>query len=278
MPQFPKEIKAEASGLLLECMGAIETFSIHIEQVHERGYASFTPEKFKDAHKFEYVGDVLWFLYGIYAAKYRELLETIIRSTGNKEYLVFAHCGRGIIETTAILRYYNTKIFSIVQNAKDRDAFSDDEISRIVELLDKHSRGGRFDWEAFWLSNRKDMAVKLVAAWKNRKNQKAENSLPASNPSQINTNTAIDNWLVEEPAIVLVYEFFCELVHPNLGSNFLVMGANDSSLHVAGGTIKSVGHSLTMEGIKFLVPVIKEAAKNMATLLCWAATTKRRET
>ncbi|HXX76680.1 MAG TPA: hypothetical protein VEI50_16230 [Nitrospiraceae bacterium] len=84
--------------------------------------------------------------------------------------------------------------------------------------------------------------------------------------------------MAEKPGIALIYDFFCELVHPNLGSNFLMMGARDGSLHVAGSTDKSVGGSLTIEGIKFLGPIIKEASLNMAKLLGWAATTKPKET
>jgi len=271
MLRFPEKIRAQASDVLLQCIEGLESFFPHIDSVYRRNHATFDPVKLQTAHQFEYVGTVLWLLYGIYAAKYRELLRNVIRSTGDEEFPVFAHCGRGLIETTATLRYYNNKTLAVVLTAKDPDKFSTEKISKIVELLDAHSRGGRFDWAAFWTSNRKDMAEKLVAT---RKNKKPRIPSDAPNPSQVNIQTAINTWMADEAGIVLIYDFFCELVHPNLGSNFLVMGAQDGSLHVAGPTLKSVGRSLTIEGIKFLVPVIKEASLNMARLMYWAATTK----
>ncbi|MGH7233060.1 MAG: hypothetical protein ACREJU_17135, partial [Nitrospiraceae bacterium] len=204
-----------------------------------------------------------------------ELLRNVIRSTADEEFLVFAHCGRGLIETTATLRYYNNKTLAIVMAAKDPDKFSSEEISEIVELLDKHSRGGRFDWGSFWMSKRKDMVERLVAG---RKEKKSQIPSDTPNPSQVNVQTAIDSWMTERPGVVLIYDFFCELVHPNLGSNFLVMGARDGFLHIAGPTVKSVGRSLTIEGIKLLGPIIKEASLNMAKLLGWAATTRPKET
>jgi len=276
MLRFPEKIRAQASGVLLQCMEGLESFCSHIDSVYERNNVALDPVRLQSSHQFEYVGTVLWFLYGIYVAKYRELLRNVIRSTADEEFLVFAHCGRGLIETTATLRYYNNETLAVVMAAKDPNKFSSEEISKIVELLDKHSRGGRFDWGSFWMSNRNDMVERSVAAW--RKGKKSKIASDTSNPSSVHVNDAIRSWMAEKPGIALIYDFFCELVHPNLGSNFLMMGARDGSLHVAGSTDKSVGGSLTIEGIKFLGPIIKEASLNMAKLLGWAATTKPKET
>lgn len=276
MLRFPDKIRAQASGLLLQRIEELESFLSHIESVYAHNHATFDSLKLQKTHQFEYIGTVLWLLYGIYAAKYRELLKNVIRSTADEDFLVFAYCGRGLIENTAMLRYYNNKINIIVSTSKDPDKFSVEEISRIIELLDKHSRGGRFDWEAFWTSNRKDMAERLVAARK--KDKQSHTPLDLPNPTQVNIETAIKSWMGDEGGIILVYDFFCELVHPNLGSNFLVMGARDGSLHVAGPTVKSLGRSLTIEGIKYLAPIIKEASSNMASLLYLAAITKPKET
>jgi hypothetical protein len=279
MSRFPEKIRAQASGILLQCIEGLESFCSLIDDVYDRNHFALDPVSLQNTHRFEYVGTVLWLLYGIYAAKYRELLRNVISSTANEEFLVFAHCGRGLIETTATLRYYNKKTLAVVMAAKDPEKFSSEEITKIIDLLDKHSRGGRFNWESFWMSNRKDMAERLVATRvATLKKKKSQIPSDTPNPSQVSAQTAIDTWMSEEPGIVLVYDFFCELVHPNLGSNFLVMGARDGSLHVAGPTVKSLGRSLAIEGIKFLGPIIKEASSNMATLLYWAETTKPRET
>jgi hypothetical protein len=87
--------------------------------------------------------------------------------------------------------------------------------------------------------------------------------------------TAVNRWAKTEPWIVLCYDFFCELVHPNLGSTFLVIGAGDGGLQVGGNTAKSVGQSLCVEGIKLLAPVLRQAAFELARLIALAGTVKK---
>lgn len=218
------------------------------------------------------MGEVLWLIYRIYVAKYRELLSSVVKSTQNEDFIVFALCGRAVIETTATLRYYNNKTLAFVKGVKNPDQFSSSEIESIIELLDKHSRGGRFDWTKFFSASRREMAQKLVEA----RRLKAQSTKPEeiSNPIQVNVQTTLDAWSKEQPEIALSYDFFCELVHPNLGSNFMIMGAKDKSLQLCGKTAKGVGRSLAIEGIQLLTPVVREASLLMANLLGWAAITK----
>lgn len=270
--RFPEKLRHQSTDLLIRCLDGIERFVEHIDTIYLRRSIEFNFVELERRPKNEYIGEVLWFIYGIYIAKFRELLTTVIDATHKEDFLVFALCGRSIIETTATLRYYNNKILSVVVEAKNKDQFSTDEINLIIGLLDKHSRGGRFDWTKFFSAPRREMAEQLVKARSKKSSNTLANELP--NPSQVNIQTALDAWSKEHPEIVLIYDFFCELVHPNLGSNFMVMGAKSGSLHLCGKTVKGVGRSLTVEGIQFLAPVVKEAASCMASLLGWAAITK----
>lgn len=274
MLRFPEELRSQSSGVLLQCINGLETFYAHMDEMSkaERNLIAFDNiGLLKRAEPYEYIGEVLWLLYGVYIAKYRELLNNLIRSTEYEEFLVFALCGRAIIETTATLRYYNKKIQTVISNAQNLDAFSQNELSQIIVLLDKHAKGGRFDWNDFWKLSYQDMAEKLVAA---RKNKNGKENQKMNNPQQVNILTTIDSWATDEQLVALAYEFFCELVHPNIGSNFVVMGVKNDSLQVGGETIKSVGRGLAIEGIQFLAPIIREASLNMGQLLGWAATTK----
>lgn len=273
MPRFSEKIRYKASPILLQCLDGLEQFATHINHVYEERQVQVNIHELVQAPSNDYVGQTLWLIYGIYTAKYRELLDSVIRATNDEDFLIFALSGRATIETTATLRYYNNKLLAIIKSAKDLDAFSKEEIADIVRLLDKHSRGGRFDWTQFWSSPRQDMAMTLVAARRAKKGVGDPNPLP--NPSQVNIQTAIDAWAADQPEIILFYDFFCELVHPNLGSNFMIMGSKDGYLQLCGNTVKGVGRSLAVEGIKFLAPTVHEAALCMVNLISWAATTKR---
>jgi hypothetical protein len=41
-------------------------------------------------------------------------------------------------------------------------------------------------------------------------------------PEQINVQTCIDKWAEDTPEVSIAYGLFCDLVHPNIGSAFLI--------------------------------------------------------
>lgn len=174
--------------------------------------ASFHPVTLAQASTETNITKVLALLYGIYSAKFAELAGGVIESTVHHHYLVFAYCGRGFIETTATLRFYSNKTRKLFSSAKNPDVFDAAELSAIAKLLDKHARGGRFDWTRYWKVGRKDMVDHLASTGS------APEKTAMSNPSQVNVETTIDTWVSGEPAIELIYDYFCELVHPNIGS------------------------------------------------------------
>ncbi len=265
---FGEKIRAQAPPLLTQCCDGLESLWLRIDESFRNTQVSFDAASLPQVSQSEYIKNVLRLLYATYLAKFRELLSEVITGANDERFLVFALAGRAFIETTAMLRYHNRKIIGVVEAAQSRDAFSPDELKQIVDVLDQHSRGGRFDWFEFWFSNRKNMATQLVA----RRKSKLKEEPPLPNPSQVNVMTALDRWATDEPGIALAYEFFCELVHPNLGSNFLVMGAKDGHLRVGSTTPRSVGRSLCAEGIPFLAAAGRETAGQLALLLGWWAT------
>ncbi len=250
-------------------MDGLEDFVSFLDRLYSKWSVQVDFEKLREEPPVEYMAQVLWLIFGIYTAKYRELTSSVIQATNDKTFLVFALCGRAIIETTATLRYYNNKFLGQIRTAKDPDAFDADEIKSIIELLDTHSRGGRFNWAMFLTSPRSDMVKHLVDAGKN----KIKGS--QTNPEQINVKTTISKWAKDQPEVLLAYDFFCELVHPNLGSNFMMMGYKDTSVEVCGTTEKALARSIAIEGIQFLAPVIKEAQLCQVNLLGWAASIKQ---
>lgn len=272
MQTFPNTLRNNASELLLKCLNGIESFHEHIVRVHKDNPTSFNPTILQQEPVEKYIAQVLQLLYGIYAAKFAELSEGIIESTSNPRYLVFAYCCRGFIETTAALRFYNKKTQQLFMKAKNQDAYDSAELREIASLLDLHSRGGRFDWAQYWTLGRKGMVNHISTSAREKK--PAQNP-PGSNPSQINAKTMIAAWVSDEPTIALIYGFFCEVVHPNLGSNFLVMGADSGSLYVDASRERTIGRSLALEGIELVTPVVREANRCMAQLLLWSAMTEK---
>jgi len=271
--KFNSQIKLNATAEIKNILDVIEKSVVHLKQVKERRKFEINLAELQTLKQADFIKKILGFLYGMYIEKYLELLSELVTSINNERFLTFGLIGRTLLETTATLKHYNKKLQEIAGSAKDQENFSTAELNELVIILDKHSRGGRFDWFRFWTSNRKDMASNLVneLKLKSKKNETSDGVHTQTNPDSINVQTAINSWGKESNGVLLAYAFFCELVHPNLGSNFLVMGAGNGKLYVCGDTKKVLARSIATEGLRFLGPILKQALADLSILLYWAA-------
>ena len=107
--------------------------------------------------------EIVGLLHAQYLAKYAELSEALIRSTKDKNFIVFALCGRSLIEVTAVLHYYHEKMKELSIQCAESEKYEKTEeltqnVDAIVNLLDQHARGGRFDWFSFFTGDRQHFA------------------------------------------------------------------------------------------------------------------------
>jgi hypothetical protein len=159
------------------------------------------------------------FALSIYIDKFKQLYSALAQSILDENYLVYAMCGRSIIENAATLRYYAKHKDFIALSASKRDgAYSEVTLQNSTELLDKFVRGNRFSGEAFMEGRFTELT----------------NQAGQEHPSQINAVTCIERWCRESKSLQSLYSLLCDLVHPNLGNNFLVMKTYCGEL-VAGG-------------------------------------------
>jgi len=62
----------------------------------------------------------------------------------------------------------------------------------------------------------------------------------------VNVLTCIEKWAEEEtPTVLIAYNLFCDLVHPNIGSSFLVASTNDEGLYFSPTKGKSIGKDMS---------------------------------
>jgi hypothetical protein len=132
MQRFSDTLRRDASTLLSKCLDGIETFQTHLNIVCNDSPASFEPLSLARAPAETYITEVFKLLYAIYSAKFAELIGGVVDSTVHQTYLLFAYCGRGFIETTATLRFYNKKTNQLFMSAKNPDVYDTDELLEIV--------------------------------------------------------------------------------------------------------------------------------------------------
>lgn len=256
---------AGGGELLRQSKSGIEEFFDLTESLSRARIATLDPERLVRHAPEVLIATYCRFLYAQYLAKYAELTGSLIDSANRRAYLIFASSGRGLIELTAVLRYYTKRLQPYIDEAVRAGTVSPAEQQGIIEVLDKQARGGRFNWIEFRFGDRAEFAKRLVA---NRKKRAGSDDMYAkTNPESINVQTAIDQWSKESLGIALAYDYFCELVHPNLGSNFLVMGVANGHLTIGGASNKEIADGLCDEGILLLASTaVRDGARYLTVL------------
>lgn len=259
--------RTDGGDLLRRCRRGIEEFLDQTDRISRSRTATLKPEQLGNHTPQVLIAEYFRFLYAQYLAKYAELTSSLIDAANQQAYLVFALCGRSLLELTALLRYYTKKLQPYIDEAVRTGVVNVDVQKAIIELLDQQARGGRFDWSEFHFGDRAEFAARLVENRKKREAKKKKNTVTQLNPEQVNVQTAIDQWSKEHAGIALAYDYLCELVHPNLGSNFLVMGATGNNLTIGGASNKEIAGGLCDEAVCLLASTaIRDGAMHLAVL------------
>ena len=188
------------------------------------------------------------FALSIYVDKFKQMYRALAESLEREWYIVYAQSGRSIIENTATLRYYaRHKDFNEAKENCQHDRMDKKTIMHAIETLDRFVRGNRFSWEAF-IEGRFDELSKTPHQ---------------ENLAQVNIRTCLDHWFKDSPTIENLYDLLCDLVHPNFGSNMLVMRSLRGEL-VAGGTDgKTVSLFIVCPTLAGIVGAYKEIQENL---------------
>ncbi|MBI2841796.1 MAG: hypothetical protein HYX78_00180 [Armatimonadetes bacterium] len=186
-----------------------------------------------------------------YVSKFVQLSDTVLDSVANKRYLIYALAGRSLIELTATLRYY---ILFQYKPLLEKASLTSAEMKQIIEIDDRHLRGTRFDWESFFFkryAQLKDEAVKQLESKKAKQKYVTQGIMA----EQVNILTCIEKWGEVTPEVLIAYNLFCDLVHPNIGSSFLVASINDECLYFTPAKERSVGADIFEQSFPVLVSV-----------------------
>lgn len=191
------------------------------------------------------------FSLAIYSTKLLQLYRATAHAIENEQYLVYAQCGRAILENIATLRYYSLHPdLTAASDAWKSRSLTDPILRKANETLDRLARGNRFAWEAF-IEGRFDELTKTPHQ---------------EHLAQVNSATCLQKWFKDSPKLEPLYDLFCDLVHPNLGSNLLVLAVSESGL-VAGGTEShSTAIFIVAPTLAGLLGAFKTANTAMATL------------
>jgi len=186
-----------------------------------------------------------------YVSKFSDLSDAILFSIEKENYLVYALAGRSLIETTATLRYY---VIHQYKPLLDKGSLSIEDMRSLIEIDDRHLRGSRFDWESFLLKNYSKLKEDAVKQLDNKK-AKQKHITDGIIYEQVNVLTCIERWAEQTPEVLIAYNLFCDLVHPNIGSSFLVASTSNSELYFSRFKGVLVGKSIFEQSFPILLSI-----------------------
>jgi|GEM_PF-1863626 hypothetical protein len=259
MVQVSVEFRKICSKEVCALLDFLEKSIPHLQGMTGYGTITWQPEQPSPRHYHNHYVDLLL---AVYLAKHTAYTENLVNSLNRFDYLGYALNARSIIESASTLRFY--------LNVKYVPAFKGGSVN-LLELLkidDQHLRGTRFDWERFISKEFQEMAHDVVRKITDKnKKTKIEESAKRIQNAQVNVLTCIERWALEAPVVMILYELLCEMVHPNLGSTFLVASLQDGRLSFGRRSGTPAGHNLFQTTIGWLLPVgYKEFGKLIGAL------------
>jgi hypothetical protein len=186
-----------------------------------------------------------------YAAKLLELFESVELSIENERYLIYALSGRAILENTATLRYYSMHPDILAASEAWKSKSLTDRVLRTANAtLDRFLKGNRFSWDAFIEGRFTELTT----------------TPDQPDQAQVNSTTCLQKWFKESSKLEPLYDLFCDLVHPNLGSNLLVLGTLGNELRPGAKEAKSASLFIVAPTLAGVIGSFETAKKSIERL------------
>ena len=198
-----------------------------------------------------------------YVSRFTELCNGVLASLEREDFLVYALCGRALLETTALLRYYVVREYKPLL---DKGTIDGGGIEKLIAIDDRHLRGTGFDWGAFMLHQ----YSKLSEDAQRRRGHRGSNRRTdyGALPGQVRIGRCIDVWSKETPTVGIAYDLFCDMVHPSAGSSFLIASIGSDGLHFSKMKGQRVGKSIVDQSLLPLLSVTqKPFGQHLAMLI-----------
>jgi len=186
-----------------------------------------------------------------YVSKFSDLSDGLLDAIEKRNYLVYALTGRAMIENVATLRYYIEHHYRPIF---DKKSLTPEDMQKLIEVDDKHLRGSRFDWESFLFRRYDKLKDDAVRHLKDKEHKK-KSIVDGMIQEQVNVLTCIEKWASQTPEVLIAYNLFCDLVHPNIGSSFLVSSISLGDLYFSRFKGEPVGRSIFDQSFPVLVSV-----------------------
>jgi hypothetical protein len=158
--------------------------------------------------------------------------DLIIQAVKSKNFLFYAQGGRSLLEQVALWRYFLVNQY-LPTFHKGQEITIQDSL-KLIEIHKQFLHGTRFDWTKWLEKDYEGLDEAFLQYLKDKKDKKKNKDKQnvTSNPLvlQVNAQTCVEKMSEHNPRFGVYYSMFCELVHPNFGSNIFLCGMSSKGV------------------------------------------------
>jgi hypothetical protein len=146
----------------------------------------------------------------------------IIENVNSRNFLVAFQSMRAALEVVAAVRYTLRKMQPIIHECAVRGTVSGEDARQLNHHCDLLLHGGRFDWMSFFQEG-----ISATLERKNKVRSKDERREFAERAHYLKVDICMKSWSKDQPLAGFAYDYLCDLVHPNKGSNLIIVAERE---------------------------------------------------
>jgi hypothetical protein len=154
----------------------------------------------------------------MYLAKTVYYSRAIIENVNSRNLLVAFQSMRAMLEVVAAVRHTLKKMQPIIHECAARGTVTGEDAHQLNYHCDLLLHGGRFDWASFF-----EEGISGTLERKNKTRSKEERREFAERAHYLKVETCMKSWSKDQPLAGFAYDYLCDLVHPNKGSNLIII-------------------------------------------------------
>jgi hypothetical protein len=154
----------------------------------------------------------------MYLAKIIYYSRAIIKNVNSGNFLVAFQSMRSMLEVVAAVRYTLKKIQPIIHESGVRGTVTGEDASQLNYHCDLLLHGGRFDWATFFQDG-----ISGALERKNKTRSKEERREFAERAQYLKVESCMKSWSKDQALAGFTYDYLSDLVHPNKGSNLIII-------------------------------------------------------
>jgi hypothetical protein len=142
----------------------------------------------------------------------------IIDNVNSGNLLVAFQSMRALVEAVAAVRHTLEKLEPLIHECSTRGIVTGEQAQQLNYYCDLLLHGGRFDWEHYFQNG-----AWAVLERKGKQRSKEERQRFEERARYLKIEKCIESWSRKRPLARFAYDYLCDLVHPNKGSNLVLL-------------------------------------------------------